>query len=44
VKSMKVTLSGNGIKVDVSSLAPGVYIMSITGEGLNSTQKFLKVN
>ena len=44
VKSMKVTPSGNGIKVDISSLTPGVYIMSVTGEGLNSTQKFLKVN
>ncbi|MCU7550616.1 Ig-like domain-containing protein [Chitinophagaceae bacterium LB-8] len=44
VKSMPVTLSGNNIKVDISTLVPGTYLLSVAGEGINSTQKFQKVD
>ncbi|MCU7550615.1 right-handed parallel beta-helix repeat-containing protein [Chitinophagaceae bacterium LB-8] len=44
VKSMPVTLSGNNIKVDISTLVPGTYLLSVAGEGINSTQKFQKID
>jgi hypothetical protein len=43
VKTMPVTLSGSNIKVDITSLAPGTYILTLAGEGFNKTQKFLKI-
>ncbi|MCU7550618.1 Ig-like domain-containing protein [Chitinophagaceae bacterium LB-8] len=44
VKSMPVTLSGNNIKVDISTLAHGMYLLKIAGEGIDSTQKFQKID
>jgi hypothetical protein len=42
VKSMPVTLSGNGIEVDITALTPGTYVLTITGSSFNKSQKFLK--
>jgi hypothetical protein len=42
VKNMPVTLSGNGIEVDITSLTPGTYVLTITSNSFIKSQKFLK--
>ncbi|MCU7550617.1 Ig-like domain-containing protein [Chitinophagaceae bacterium LB-8] len=44
VKSMPVTLSGNNIKVDISTLVPGTYLLTVAGEGINNSQRFQKID
>jgi hypothetical protein len=44
LKRIPLTLTGEKIEVDVSSLKAGSYIISLSGENLVTHKKFLKIN
>jgi hypothetical protein len=43
-KNIPVTLSGSIIQVEVASLTPGMYVLSLVNESLKIEKKFLKVD
>jgi hypothetical protein len=44
LKNIPVTLSGNGISVDVSSFNTGMYTLTVKGEDFSISKKFLKTH
>ena len=44
MKSLPLTLSGKTMEVNISSLAPGVYIVRLAGDHFTVNKKFIKVN
>ncbi|MEO6454389.1 MAG: Ig-like domain-containing protein, partial [Ginsengibacter sp.] len=44
LKTLPLVLSNNKIKVDISSLSPGTYIMRISNDKFIINKKFMKVN